>query len=392
MPASPSLYHDVCARITAHTALPKPARVRLALLVTGIIAAQTTVLARIARVLFALPAATARRWEHVARRLRRTLADAHLTPAAYLPAVRAALPRTRGRRPLLVAVDESSHTDRVHLLRMGIPYWGNAVPVAWVAWEQNVPLADGGYWTRMDALFAQATTALPPAAPVCVLADRAYATAPFLDRCTAQGWGYAVRFPTGGDHRWRDARGREGRLRDDLARRVRQPGQRWKGRGWVLKGAGWRAVALVVTWAADAHEPLAVIHTGAARWRVLAWYARRFWIEAGFRADKSGGWQWEASGVVGVERHAVLLLAMAWATLLALWLGVAAAGRALRRMAARSPPARPQPARESVFTQGKTALRTWVYGTRPPRRRLRLPALDADSWYNQWLAAQTVRP
>lgn len=390
MSASPSLYHSICVQIESHTTLTKPRRTRLALLLTGLIAAQTTVLARIARDLHLLHLTPACR-DSIARRLRRVLATS-FTADCYLPAVRAALPRVRGRRPLLLAVDESSHTDRVHLLRVGVPYWGNAVPLAWAVWAQNQPLPDGEYWQQMDTVFAQAASVLPPGTAVCVVADRAYSTAPFFDRCTARGWQYVVRYRTGGAHRFRDGQGREWELREYLARYLTAPGQRWKGTGWVLKKAGWRKVAVVATWTVGYDEPLVVVTNGQARWQVLTWYERRFWIEAGFRGDKSHGWQWEASGVVSVERHAVLLLAMAWATLLALWLGVGEAREALRRLAARTPPARPQPAHESVFTHGLTVLRAWLLGASPPRRRLRLSRLDAPSWCDQWLSAQTVRP
>jgi len=99
------------------------------------------------------------------------------------------------------------------------------------------------------------------------------------------------------------------------------PGQRWKGYGWVRKKAGWRKVAVVATWAMGYDEPLVVITNTGARWRVLGWYARRYWIEAGFRSDKTQGWQWESSGVQGVAHHAVLVLAMAWASLCTLCLG-----------------------------------------------------------------------
>lgn len=120
-----------------------------------------------------------------------------------------------------------------------------------------------------------------------------------------------IRITTTGSHRFRDAHGRAWALKNWLARRVAAGGQQWKGRGAVLKGAGWRSVGLVATWARGEQEPLVVITAGAARWQVLDTYARRFWIEPGFRCDKTRGWQWEASQVQGVAHHAVLLLAMA---------------------------------------------------------------------------------
>ena len=108
MVACRSLYHTLSASIERHLAplgIATPARVRLALLVTGLIAAQSAVLAQIARHLFALDLTAARETASIARRLRRTLNDAALTSACHLPAVRAALPPCLTRRPLLVALD-----------------------------------------------------------------------------------------------------------------------------------------------------------------------------------------------------------------------------------------------------------------------------------------------
>jgi hypothetical protein len=82
MAAPCPLYHTITQQITAATVrapLPRPSLRRLALLVTGLVAAQSTVLARIAVELFALhlTAATA---ESIGRRLRRILSDPLLTP------------------------------------------------------------------------------------------------------------------------------------------------------------------------------------------------------------------------------------------------------------------------------------------------------------------------
>ncbi len=85
----------------------------------------------------------------------------------------------------------------MHLLRAAIPYWGNAVPLAWAVWEQNVPVPEGDYWRQMDQVMAQIAAVVPAAQPVCLRADRAYGVAPLLDRCKARGWQYVIRFPTG---------------------------------------------------------------------------------------------------------------------------------------------------------------------------------------------------
>ncbi len=408
MTAPCPLYHTLTARIAATTApvrLPTPSLRRLALLVTGLVAAQSTVLARIAVELFALHLTTATTPASINRRLRRTLSDPLLiAEECYEPALRSVIvwPPATHRTPLLLVIDESSKADVLHLFRISLAYWGTALPLVWTIWEQNVPLPQGAYWVMVDAVLARLAALLPAGRPVCIVADRAYAVAPLLDRLTARGWHWVLRITTTGSHRFRDRHGREWALRDWLARRVAAPGQQWKGRGAVLKGAGWRPVGLVASWARGEQEPLVVITNGAARWQVLDRYARRFWIEPGFRCDKTRGWQWEASQVQGLAHHAVLLLAMAWASLLALCLGVVEARAALRHLAAtpiRGRPPQPRHARESIFTLGLRATRERLYQRLRRPVRWRLPDLHAVSWDDHWHRAQadrvfsqTVRP
>lgn len=398
MPASVPLYHDVRRQVDRSCpALAPAAAERLALLVTGVVAARSCVLAAVAAELDAL-ALTAAVWaESIERRLRRALDDRRLTAeSCYAPLLARAVDwrgaADEAGRIVLIA-DESSLRDRVHLFRLSLPYRGGSLPVAWAVWEQNAPLPPGAYWAHVDAALAAAAAALPAGATVVVLADRAYAVPAFLDRVAARGWHWAVRMPTGGSHRFRPERGAEAGVAELAAARLGRPGARWRARGHLFKDAGWRPARLVGVWGAGAGEPLVVATDLPADWAVVALYGRRFWIEAGFRADKSRGWGWEQSQVRGVARHAVLLLALAWATLAVLCAGAAEAGRRLRHLAAR--PARahaavPQPAGESLFVLGLRRVRHWLAPTRR-RWRWKLPDPAGPAWTAEWRAAQARR-
>src|SRR2546427_827015 len=83
-----------------------------------------------------------------------------------------------------------------------------ALLVVWTIWEQNAPLPDGAYWAMVDAALDRLATLLPAGCTVCIVADRAYAVAPLLDRLTARGWHWVIRITTTGSHRFRDAHGR----------------------------------------------------------------------------------------------------------------------------------------------------------------------------------------
>ena len=86
---------------------------------------------------------------------------------------------------------------------------------------------------------------------------------------------------------------------------------------------------------------------------------------------------------------------MAWASLLTLCLGleeaqrrlVAQATRAARALQAGRRPAKPQPARESLFTLGLRRTRHWLYPRPdPPKHPLpwRLPLADLLTWDRLW--------
>lgn len=399
MSAHLPFYQVIHQRITAALprAIPQASITRLALLVTGILAAKSAVLAQIAAELDAL-ALTRATPDSIARRLRRTLNDGHLAQVTcYAPVLRHVLDWDqvlRGQRRVVLIVDESSKADDLHLFRVALPYWGGSLPLAWCVWQQNVALPAEFYWTAVDGVLDQVAALLPAALEVVVVADRAYAIPPFIDRLRAYGWHWVLRLTTTGSHRWCDRTGREHALRAVVRQHVGQAGQRWRARGCLFKDAGWRRVELVALWAVGQKEALVVITDLGERWGVLALYQRRFWIEPGFRSDKRKGWQWESSQVQGVAHHERLLVGMAWASLVALVVGVEAAQQQVVRLGQQARRrARPQVrhARESVFTLGVRALRRWLYQATRCALHWQLSALDAPSWEQQWYQHQALR-
>jgi hypothetical protein len=142
------LFHATRVRISQLCPSLRPASAeRLALLVTGMLAARSCVLSRIATELTLLELTTATCTESVERRLRRTLSDPSLDARCYQPLVQSlvdwsALLAQTGR--ILLIVDESTKRDVLHLFRISLAYRGTALPLAWATWEQNVPLPAGG--------------------------------------------------------------------------------------------------------------------------------------------------------------------------------------------------------------------------------------------------------
>lgn len=401
MSASATVYHRVEEQMRRHTAtggtrLRISSVRRLALLVTGLLGARSCVLRQIAAELWAQAPGVPIHLESYERRLRRTLNDPALQAATcYAPVVRQVLDWTAVRRVqgrVVLIVDESSKEDQVHLLRVSLAYRGGSVALAWRLWRQNAPLPEGAYWTHLAAVLEEAAALLPADVAVLVVADRAYETPGFVDRVAAHGWAWAVRAKARSSLRWRDARGREQGLRAVLARHLRRPGQRWKGRGQVYKKAGWRAASVVAYWAPGQAEPLVVLTNLPPRWEALQGYGRRFWIEPSFRQDKRKGWQWEDSQVTDLAHHERLLLGLAWASLLVLCLGVQAAEAHVQAVSAGvSRRSQPRHARESLFTLGLRWLRRWFYHPGAMTPRWQLPDLLAPAWAAQWRAVQGQR-
>jgi hypothetical protein len=392
------------AQVAGPAGLRRPAVRRLALLVTGIIAAKSGVISQVAAELLALGLTDAATADSVARRLRRALGDDRLDAATcYAPALAQAIdwPAVlQGSRRVVLALDESSKAGEVHLLRLSLTYRGASLPLAWAVWDQNRPLPDGQYWAALERVLAQAAACLPAGLTVVVVADRAYDVPAFVDRVAARGWHWVVRAKANGDLRFRDPAGRERALRQVVGQRLTAPGRCFKARGQVFKAAGWRAASVVGIWGRGQAEPLVVLSDLPAHWRLLRWYDRRFWVEPGFRNDKSRGWRWEDSQVRDLARQERLLLGLAWASLVMLCLGAQAAQARLAARRARPPrprrrrdPARPwapEHARESLFTLGLRLARQWLYRPLSVAPAWRLPDLDAVSWTCQWQRAQRL--
>ena len=407
MPVHVPLYQEAFERLFASTRrvrLRKTAVRRLALLVTGMVAARSCVVAQIALELFDLGLTRACDPEHIERRVRRTLRDLRLTARdCYVPMLRTVLDWTsllRAQRVVLLSVDDSSQAEHVHLLRIGLQYWGGTLPLAWAHWQQNVALPEGVYWAQFAQLLAQVALVVPPEAEVVILADRAFDVPTFIDHVTALGWHYVVRAKANGTLVFRDQRQREQPLRDLVRQRLHAVGSRWKSRGFAFKDAGWRPVSVVGTWASGQEQKLVVLTDLPAHWKVLRWYRRRFWIEAGFRQDKRKGWQWESSQVRTLAYQERLLLAMAWASLLVLSVGVEQARAKLAHRAAHPRRVRARHPRYSIFGLGLRAIRDWLSTRAVHPLPASLPDLDASSWDQQWVQlqrhqfifGQTVRP
>jgi hypothetical protein len=359
---------------------------RLALLTLGVAAHEHGTLRGVARELTDLGLSAAQP-ESTARRLRRTVADPRLDGGAGLATLLAEAISWPADTPVPVVLDESSTPGGLHVLRLSLAYRSSCLPLAWAVWPHQEKLPPGEYWRQLERVLDQAAALLPAWVRVVLLADRAYDIPPLLDRLRARGWDWIIRVKARSKLVWRRADGSEQPLRDVLAGQLDQPGRRVRLSGQTFKKAGWRPVQLVGEWGHGYQEPLVVLTSLPPRWTVLGRYARRFWIEAAFRQDKSHGWDWAHSQIRDPRHQERLLLGLAWASLLVLSLGVQHAAAVLRQVRHRR--GHPTHPRDSLFTLGRDRLRTGLYGTKRTRLRWRLPRLTAPSWSAEYQAAQS---
>ncbi len=354
--------------------LPHPARKRLVWLVLGILLAKSLVLSRIAAAQAGFCGGSVAEESHE-RRLRRIENDPQLTwQQTYAPAVRRVV-QWRCSRRLLLLIDESGHTDNIRVLMVSLWYRGRAVPLAWVEWRAQQPL-EVSYWQQVDTLLAMVAQIAPPDLPVVVIGDRAFGNPAFTDRVAAHGWDWLVRLQ--GQTCFRDRQGR----RWQASQVISQPGRRWKARGELFKKQGWRPASLVAFWGHHHREPLLLASSLPPTWELVELYLRRGAIECLFRDWKSMGWQWESSQVKDLTHWPVLLVGLAWATLVALCLGDQVADEALARP---TRPRRTPPwlAKRSLFTLGCQRLQARLYGTLHEPVRWKLAEFEAPNWSQQ---------
>jgi hypothetical protein len=248
----------------------------------------------------------------------------------------------------------------------------------------------------MDDVLARVAAVVPADVRVLVLAERAFGIPLFADRVATSGWHWIVRAKAESELRFRVRFGQEADLAGLVRIHIQGPNRRWKIRGNLFTKAYWRLASVVAVCAAPCDDLLVVLTDLPACWDVIATYRRRFWTEPGFRHGKTHGWQWEIIQVVSLERHHVLLLAFAWATLLALCLGVTAARERLATLAhqpCRKRPhdhgiRRPQHARSNIFSLGLQRIRRYLYRTLTAVITSVLPDPAAPSWNDHWFTHQ----
>ena len=330
-------------------------RIRLALLILGMIEAKSASPAQVALALHRLGLSHAQP-ASIERRIRRIENDPAITDVlCFHPFARQRL-LWGCPEELLLILDPTTQDDRVYLVTVAVWYRGRALPLAWIAWEANTPLKGERFWARIANLLTCVAELLPKGVKITWLADRAFGTPAFTDLLLPYGWYYVVRVQ--GQTRCRDRQQREKQIRH-LIHPLRRRG---KMRGETFKKRGWRHNSMVAFWGKNHDSPLCLVSNLPLGWYLIRLYRRRYPIEATFRDYKSYGWQWERGQVIDLDHIRHLLVAMAFASWFAIIVGAHFADTWINQPASGRRRTVPWWGKRSLFFLGLHYLRCHIMG------------------------------
>ena len=304
------LYQRLCLRLQEYVPdLGVWPRLRLALLVTGLLLARHTALPRVAAQLRRVTLAA--QPDSIERRLRRILAQTEWDTTTIFEAFARASVRHLPRGRCVLMLDDTQQTDQCTLSTLALAYGGRALPLAWCRWSGQL---QGKYWQQIDQLFERAQRILPPQVQPVLLADRGLASPALIKLARQRGWDYVVRVQ--GETTLRTApRGPRLARLDELVQHPGAPSVFIE--GWVFSKYTIRAHVAAI-WRVGYQEPWLLVSNLDLGRGLAQLYAQRMQVEALFRDAKSGGFEWELSRVIRADRAQRLLLGI----MLAIWCAV----------------------------------------------------------------------
>jgi hypothetical protein len=209
---------------------------------------------------------------------------------------------------LALALDATSHGDRLTVLSIAVVYRGEAIPVAWKVLPANVPHSWEPEWRALVRAFAGT---VPAGYTVIVMTDRALYARWLYREIQVLGWHPVMRITK--QSKFRERGSRRAVAVTELAPR---PGCRWQGRGTAFPKHAERRLecTLLACWGEGYEEPWFLVTDLAPDEADALWYGMRSWIEGGYRLLKSGGWEWQATRMTDPGRAERLWLVLAVAT------------------------------------------------------------------------------
>ena len=245
------------------------------------------------------------------RRLHRWLNNERVDVGAYYrPFIQKALSAWSGKQVIL-AIDGTSVRDVCVVCRVSLIYRGRAIPLVWKTLESR---SHSIAYSRYIDLLEQVCALLPADCEITLLGDRGFGHRKLMKWCERSGWQFILRLKSDS---WVILAG--GRKRQLRTWRPERQSLRCLADARLLE-SGNKPTSPFTVCIIRAPEPAEeywylVTNRPTGGYDVIADYALRAGIEASFRDDKSGGWNWEDSQLTDPCEVDRLCLVMAVATL-----------------------------------------------------------------------------
>jgi len=343
----PQALYQMQALLSQRLPCLRPAQIAgLSLWVYGLLVSGRSTQSAVANVLSAWMAFNAarqrlREWLYDGADKARPCAQQVPVSACFAPLLAWALALLPGQT-LVLAVDVTFLRARHALLCVSVLTGQTAIPVAW---RVGVANAKDAWMTPLLGLLQQLRPALPQRRRVLVLTDRGLWSPRLFKRLKRLGLPPLMRVhnqitftPAGG------TKGRAHTL-------VPMPDTAWVGAGYAFAGRRRLKATLVALWLAGYAGPCLCLSDLRPRQVDVRWYGLRFWIEAGFRSQKRGGWDVEAT-----RRHDPARVARHWLVLSVATLWTVSAGAQAEAESAASGHGQPGARALSLLQQGRMRL------------------------------------
>ena len=155
--------------------------------------------------------------------------------------------------------------------------------------------------------------------------------------------------------------------------------------GYLFKKAGWRPASIVAYWGKGYKSPLCLASDLPPDYKLLHSYLLRYPIEGMFRDEKSHGWHWEQGQVTDLEHMERLLICMALATWVTLFVGTQVAKEYLSKPSSGERRTVPYEGKRSLFELGLRRLHKMLSGNCDIPIQWELTHWNAPNWQKQIL-------
>jgi len=218
------------------------------------------------------------------------------------------------RMPIYITLDTSMLYDRFCCVRISMIYMNRAIPVTWCVLEHNSSTVK---YERYAHIFEWAKALLPKDVEIIFLADRGFVCKKLILHIRQLGWTWRIRVK--GNQKLQTTKGFITPKTLPLSR-----GKALLFSQRINFGKGLERLSLSAGWAIGSKEAWYVLSEDAASTEIFMDYARRFGIEEGFRDEKSGGCNLEASRIRDSQKLERLLLVISTALIVAVSEGMSA--------------------------------------------------------------------